>query len=72
MSEPTIPHGYKQVFGQAQKGDGIWDYAAGKFVKVKREYPWGAPLKPRIIIRSCAVQQPKLISELPEEGMCLD
>lgn len=60
MSDLTIPYGYRRVFGQSQKGDGIWNYATNKFVKVKKEYPWGAPLKERFIIRKCEVVQTEI------------
>lgn len=69
IGQPTIPFGYKLVTGQAQRGDGIWDYSAGKFVKVKKEYPWGAPLKERIIIRKCEVVQTEIVGTETLETM---
>lgn len=64
-AEPKIPFGYKQVQGQSQKGDGIWDAVAGKFRKVKKQYPFCGGSFP-VIIRKCeAVQQ-----ELPVASGC--
>lgn len=69
MTDPQIPFGYRRVFGQAQRGDGMWDYSAGKFVKVKKEYPWGAPLKERIIIRKCEAVQTEIAGAESVETM---
>lgn len=54
---PKIPHGYKRVAGQAQKGDGIWN--GTRFAKAKKQYPFAEPAE-YIIIRKCAVNQPTL------------
>lgn len=69
-SEIKIPHGYKQITGQAQKGDGIWD--GTRFAKVKKEYPHseGRPGF-NFIIRKADVSQPELPG-VPEKGECLD
>ncbi len=66
-SEPEIPFGYKRVFGQLQKGDGVWDGA--KFKKVKREptqitvarmrYPI-VMLAATVAIRRCDAQQTEI------------
>ncbi len=54
---PEIPYGYKRVTGQSQRGDGIWDSAREKFVKVRKEWPWADGLVPRFVIRKCVVEQ---------------
>lgn len=38
-ADPQIPFGYKRVFGQAQRGDGIYDHERGEFVKAKKAWP---------------------------------
>jgi len=75
--EPQIPYGYKRVFGQLQKGDGILDLAAGKFIKVKRVpteviirrtkmlYPCALPTSGVVAIRRCEVVQPPLMDVTP-------
>lgn len=55
MSEPKIPCGYRQIQGQSQKGDGIWD--GERFRKVKKEYPRTSGFLPKFIIRRCVVEQ---------------
>ena len=79
---PKIPFGYKRVFGQLQRGDGILDLAAGGFIKVKRVpteviirktkmlYPCAMPESGTVAIRKCEVVQ----AELPgtEEPLNLD
>ena len=69
--EPKIPFGFVRIFGQAQKGDGVWDYAARKFRKARKEYPWGAAMKERIIIRRATVTQPE-ITGVGRTGLDLD
>lgn len=56
-AEINIPFGYKRIFGQLQKGDGIWD--GTRFRKVRKEYPF---LGERIgvAIRRCEVVQEAL------------
>ncbi len=58
MSEPTIPFGFKRIFGQAQKGDGVWD--GEPFRRAKKEYPWGQFPPPRVIIRKQEVAQTEI------------
>lgn len=53
---PVIPYGYRQVTGQLQKGDGVWDEAAGKFKKVRKEYPF-VGTRELFAIRKCEVVQ---------------
>ena len=63
MSEPKIPHGYRQVQGRSQKGDGVWD--GTRFRKVKKEYP--VVRYPEVMIRRCEVVQPELTMEAASE-----
>lgn len=56
-TEPEIPFAHKRVFGQLQKGDGVWD--GTRFRKVKKEYPY-VGLKQLFAIRRCEVVQPTL------------
>ena len=77
MSDPTIPYGYRRVYAQLQKGDGVWN--GERFVRVKRApteviirktkmlYPCVMPDGP-VAIRRCEVVQ----TELLEEPLCLD
>jgi len=59
-TEPQIPFDYRQVHGQSQKGDGIWD--GRRFVKVKPVWP---DIKvDDVVIRRCEVVQPELVSEV--------
>lgn len=55
-TNPQIPFGYKAVQGQLQKGDGVWDEAAGKFKKVRKEYPF-VGTRQLFAIRKCVVIQ---------------
>lgn len=55
-TEPTIPFGYRQVSGQIQKGDGVWN--GTRFAKVKKEYP--RTDDDRVFIRRCETVQPPL------------
>lgn len=74
MSEPAIPFGAKQVLGQLQRGDSIWDGERWKKVKrvpteviirkTKMLYPCAMPGGP-MAIRKCEVVQPSLISGDP-------
>lgn len=57
MSDPPIPFGYRRIFGQSQKGDGIWNGV--KFVKVKKVYPSTDAAQP-FIIRKCVVEQTEI------------
>lgn len=63
-TDPKIPYGYKQIQGQSQKGDGVWD--GTRFRKVKKAYP--IVRYPEVMIRRCEVVQ----EELLEEPLCLD
>lgn len=65
MSEPVIPFGCKRIFGQAQRSDRIWDNALQKFVRVKKEYPWGQFPPPNLIIRRCDETQTECITGDP-------
>ncbi len=68
-SEPQIPFGFRRVFGQLQKGDGVLDPATGKFKKVKREptqitatrmrYPI-VMLAATVAIRRCDAEQTEI------------
>ena len=72
MDPVKIPFGYKRVFGQLQKGDGILDLASGGFIKVKRVpteviikktkmlYPCAMPQSGKFAIRRCTVEQTEL------------
>lgn len=68
-TEPKIPFGFRRVFGQLQKGDGVWN--GERFAKVKKEYPHSEG-RPGFLfaIRRCEVVQ----AEIPgtEEPTCLD
>ena len=70
--EPKITHGYKQVAGHLQKGDGLWD--GRRFRKVCKEFPFLGE-RVGVAIRRCEVVQPELIpaSKLEaEKPLCLD
>lgn len=78
-SEPEIPFGFKQVWGQLQKGDGVWSPEHGRFVKTKKVPTPVTVTKMRypivtqaatVAIRKCEVVQ----AELPgtEEPLNLD
>lgn len=56
-NNPEIPYGYRQIQGQSQKGDGIWN--GERFVKVKKGYPFAGD-SGAIIIRKCEVMQQML------------
>ena len=67
MNTPEIPFGYKRVFGQLQKGDGVWD--GQKFKKVRKELVPVTVMRMRwpivqqaatIAIRRCTVEQAPL------------
>lgn len=76
--DPTIPFGYRQVTGQLQKGDGVWN--GERFVRVKRVptevivrktkmlYPCAMP-DGAVAIRKCEVEQPSLPGVPPVESM---
>lgn len=71
MSDPIIPFGYKRVYGQLQKGDGVWDGA--EFRKVKKGYPNADGAPELFAIRKCVVEQTRFPiefdnSELGNEG----
>ena len=75
MSEEIkIPFGFKRVFGQLQKGDGVWDDATQKFKKVRKELTPVTVMRMRwpivqqaatIAIRRCTVEQAPLPLETP-------
>lgn len=56
-AEPKIPHGYTQVTGQLQKGDGLWD--GTRFRKVRREYPFIGE-RVGVAVRKCEVVQTEI------------
>jgi hypothetical protein len=63
IGQPKIPYGYKQIYGQLQKGDAVWN--GEKFVRVKKCYPfvgdnWGLPTRNAVAIRRCQVVQEAL------------
>lgn len=60
MADPEIPHGYRLVTGQSQKGDGIWN--GTRFARVRKGYPFAGD-SGAVIIRRCTVEQPALIAE---------
>jgi hypothetical protein len=56
QDQPKIPHGYKRVVGQLQKGDGIWN--GTRFAKVRKQYPFvGLPLDVIAIRKREVVQE---------------
>ena len=75
MSDPTIPYGYKRVYSQLQKGDGVWN--GEKFVRVKRVpteviirktkmlYPCVMPDGP-VAIRRCEVEPEEIVDPVWE------
>ncbi len=75
--EPQIPFGYRRVFGQLQKGDGIYDPETSEFKKVKRVpteviirrtkmlYPCALPTSGGVAIRRQEVVQPPLMDVTP-------
>lgn len=71
MNTPEIPYGFKRVFGQLQKGDGVWD--GQKFKKVRKELTPVTVMRMRwpivhqaatVAIRRCTVEQTPLPLEL--------
>lgn len=63
---PPIPFGYRAVQGQAQKGDGVWDGAAGKFRKARKCWPSTEPTAVFIIRRCDVAQEPLPLPTAPE------
>ena len=66
--EPKIPFGFVRIFGQAQKGDGIWN--GHRFAKVKKGYPFAGDAG-HVIIRRATITQPE-ITGVGRTGLDLD
>lgn len=76
---PEIPYGYKRIWGQLQKGDGVWSPEHGRFVKTKKvptsvvvtkmRYPITTDAR-TFAIRKCRIEQ----VEIPgvSEALVLD
>ncbi len=69
---PTIPFGFKRIYGVTQRGDGEYDRATGKFVKVRKEWPT-TRLDERVFIRKCEVVQTEIagVASVPEMDAAL-
>lgn len=71
--EPQIPFGFRRVFGQLQKGDGVWDGVSFKRTKrkpheliirrTKMLYP--CTDVDTFAIRPCAVEQTEIVKDDP-------
>jgi len=69
IMDPEIPFAHKRIWGQLQKGDGVWSLEHGRFVKVKKVLTPVTVMKMRypivteaatVAIRKCVVEQPDL------------
>ncbi len=69
--EIKIPYGFKRVFGQLQKGDGLWN--GTRFAKVKKQYPnTDERIGLLFAIRRCEVEQAELLRIATPEPMEID
>lgn len=68
MTDPAIPFGYRRVFGQAQRGDGIYDHERGEFAKVRKAWPT-TDQKSVILIRRCEAVQTEIAGAEAVETM---